>query len=116
LKSTLRKGGTTHPFYELKFVDQWSLRPIYGVILQHEGREKYYIATDNLQKERYRGYAPGFNGYHRHHRLHFDSSTKTGNVFHLMGSLSEFGKLGVTSIGILYNRPKICITGGQGFG
>ena len=32
-------------------------------------------------------------------RLHFDSSTCTGNVFHLMGSLSEFGKLGLTSIG-----------------
>ena len=24
---------------------------------------------------------------------------RTGNVFHLMGALSEFGKLGVTSIG-----------------
>jgi hypothetical protein len=34
-----------------------------------------------------------------HHRLHFDSSTRTGNVFHLMGALSEFGKLGLTSIG-----------------
>jgi hypothetical protein len=34
-----------------------------------------------------------------HHRLHFDGSTRTGNVFHLMGALSEFGKLGLTSIG-----------------
>jgi hypothetical protein len=33
------------------------------------------------------------------HRLHFDSSTKTGTVFHLMGALSEFGKLGLTCIG-----------------
>ena len=32
-------------------------------------------------------------------RLHFDSSTCTGTVFQLMGSLSEFGKLGLTSIG-----------------
>jgi hypothetical protein len=32
-------------------------------------------------------------------RLHFDSSTRTGSVFHLMGALSEFGKLGLTSIG-----------------
>ena len=32
------------------------------------------------------------------HRLHFDSSTRTGSIFHLMGSLSEFGKLGLTSI------------------
>jgi hypothetical protein len=48
-----------------------------------------------------------------HHRLHFDSSTRTGNVFHLMGALSEFGKLGLTSIGNslqqaedLYNQVK----------
>jgi hypothetical protein len=33
------------------------------------------------------------------HRLHFDSSSKTGTVFHLMGALSEFGKLGLTCIG-----------------
>ena len=33
------------------------------------------------------------------HRLHFDSSTKTGTIFHLIGALSEFGKLGLTSIG-----------------
>jgi len=33
------------------------------------------------------------------HHLHFDSSTKTGTVFHLMGALSEFGKVGLTSIG-----------------
>ena len=32
-------------------------------------------------------------------KLHFDSSTRTGTVFHLMGALSEFGKLGLTSIG-----------------
>ena len=34
-----------------------------------------------------------------HHRLHFDTSTETGTVFHLMGCLSEFGKVGLTSIG-----------------
>ncbi|HAZ45929.1 MAG TPA: hypothetical protein DCZ55_16080, partial [Cyanobacteria bacterium UBA11371] len=34
---------------------------------------------------------------------HFDTSTETGTVFHLMGCLSEFGKLGLTSIG---NSPQ----------
>jgi hypothetical protein len=34
-----------------------------------------------------------------HHKLHFDTGTETGTVFHLMGCLSEFGKLGLTSIG-----------------
>jgi hypothetical protein len=33
------------------------------------------------------------------HQLHFDSSTETGTVFHLMGCLSRYGKLGLTCIG-----------------
>ena len=33
------------------------------------------------------------------HHLHYDSSTQTGTLFHLMGALSEFGKLGLTCIG-----------------
>ena len=33
------------------------------------------------------------------HSLHFNSTTETGTVFHLIGCLSEFGKLGLTSIG-----------------
>ena len=36
-------------------------------------------------------------------RLHFDSSSRTGTVFHLIGTLSQFGKLGLTSIG---NSPE----------
>ncbi|WP_367186553.1 hypothetical protein [Thermosynechococcus sp. Uc] len=35
----------------------------------------------------------------RYH-LHFDSSTATGTVFHLMGALSAFGKLGLLRLGI----------------
>ena len=37
------------------------------------------------------------------HHLHFETGSETGTVFHLMGCLSEFGKLGLTSIG---NTPE----------
>lgn len=100
IEINLRKGGTTHPFMSLKFLTNGRYDQSTGLFYSQEGREKYYIATDNLQKERYRGLMPqDLMDIIAHHRLHFDSSTKTGNVFHLMGSLSEFGKLGVTSIG-----------------
>jgi hypothetical protein len=36
-------------------------------------------------------------------RLHFNSVEGTGAAFHLMGCLSEYGKLGLTSIG---NTPE----------
>jgi hypothetical protein len=100
IEINLRKGGTTHPFMSLKFLTNGRYDQSTGLFYSHEGREKYYIATDNLQKERYRGLMPqDLMDIIAHHRLHFDSSTKTGNVFHLMGALSEFGKLGLTSIG-----------------
>ena len=112
IEINLRKGGTTHPFMSLKFLTNGRYDLSTGLFYSHEGREKYYIATDNLQKERYQGLLPhDLMDIIAHHRLHFDSSTRTGNVFHLMGSLSEFGKLGLTSIGDslqqaedLYNR------------
>jgi hypothetical protein len=31
--------------------------------------------------------------------VHFDSTTERGVVFHLIGALSEFGKLGLVCIG-----------------
>ncbi|MCY7277894.1 MAG: peptide ligase PGM1-related protein, partial [Phormidesmis sp. CAN_BIN44] len=61
-------------------------------------------ATDNLQRDHYRGLLPNdLMDIIAYHQLHFDTSTETGTVFHLMGCLSEFGKLGLTSIG---NSPQ----------
>jgi hypothetical protein len=100
IEINLRKGGTTHPFMTLKYLTNGRYDLSTGMFYSHEGREKYYIATDNLHKDRYRGLMPhDLMDIIAHHRLHFDSSTRTGSVFHLMGALSEFGKLGLTSIG-----------------
>ncbi|ONM65408.1 carboxylate-amine ligase, partial [Pseudomonas aeruginosa] len=75
-----------------------------GLFYSQQGREKYYIATDNLQKDQYRGLLPNdLMDIIAHHELHFDTGTETGTVFHLIGCLSEFGKVGVTSVG---NSPQ----------
>jgi hypothetical protein len=100
IEINLRKGGTTHPFMTLKYLTNGRYDFSTGLFYSHQGRDKYYIASDNLQKERYRGLLPNdLMDIIAHHRLHFDGSTRTGTVFHLMGALSEFGKLGLTSIG-----------------
>jgi hypothetical protein len=100
IEINLRKGGTTHPFMTLKYLTNGRYDLSTGLFYSHQGREKYYIASDNLQKERYQGLIPNdLMDIIAHHRLHFDGSTSTGNVFHLMGALSEFGKVGLTSIG-----------------
>jgi hypothetical protein len=100
IEINLRKGGTTHPFMTLKYLTNGRYDLSTGLFYSNQGREKYYMASDNLQKERYRGLMPNdLMDIVAHHQLHFDGFTSTGNVFHLMGALSEFGKLGLTSIG-----------------
>ena len=100
IEINLRKGGTTHPFMTLKFLTNGRYDLSTGLFYSQQGRPKYYIATDNLQKASYQGLLPNdLMDIIAHHRLHFDSGTETGTVFHLMGCLSQFGKLGLTSIG-----------------
>jgi PGM1 C-terminal domain len=100
IEINLRKGGTTHPFMTLKLLTNGRYDLSTGLFYSQQGRPKYYIATDNLQKDRYRGLLPNdLMDIIAHHRLHFDSGTEIGTVFHLMGCLSQFGKLGLTCIG-----------------
>ena len=100
IEINLRKGGTTHPFMTLRLLTNGNFDYDTGRFLSQQDQEKHYIATDNLQKEQYRGLLPNdLMDIIAQERLHFDSSSRTGTVFHLMGALSEFGKLGLTSIG-----------------
>ena len=75
------------------------MAPATGQFVSLGQRAKHYRATDNLRSERYRGILPEdlfdiltMNGMHYSHR------TESGVLFHLIGALSEWGKLGVTVI------------------
>lgn len=104
IEINLRKGGTTHPFMTLKLLTHGHYDYATGLFFNKQGTPKYYIATDNLQQDHYRGLLPSdLMDIIAQHDLHFKSTTETGNVFHLISCLSEFGKVGLTSIG---NSPE----------
>jgi len=104
IEINLRKGGTTHPFMTLKLLTKGYYDRGTGLFYSQQGKAKYYKATDNLQKADYHGLLPNdLMDIIAYNQLHFDTSTETGSVFHLMGCLSEFGKLGLTTIG---NSPE----------
>lgn len=104
IEINLRRGGTTHPFMTLKLLTNGYYDFKTGLFYSQQSRPKFYIASDNLQKERYQGLLPNdLMDIIANHQLHFDSSTETGTVFHLMGCLSRYGKLGLTCIG---NSPQ----------
>jgi hypothetical protein len=107
LEINLRKGGTTFPYLVLEFLTDGRYDPQTGLFRLISGQPRFYYASDNLQKARYKGLIPDdlidvmvYNG------LHFDSASQQGVVFHLMGALSEFGKFGVTCIGENPERAK----------
>ncbi len=104
IEANIRKGGTTHPFMMLKLMTRGHYDPASGLFYSQNGEPKYYVALDNLKRDQYRGLLPSdLIDIIATHQLHFDPRTETGTIFHLLGSLSEFGKLGLTSIG---NSPE----------
>ncbi|BFM40118.1 peptide ligase PGM1-related protein [Synechocystis sp. LKSZ1] len=117
IEINLRKGGTTHPFMTLKLLTNGIYDPTTGLFYSQEGQPRYYLASDNLQKPQYHGLLPDdLMDIIATHGLHYNSTTQTGTLFHLMGALSEFGKLGLTCIGrspaeaeAIYQKVEHCL-------
>ena len=100
LEINLRMGGTTHPFLALRFLTGGELDPQTGLFHSPSGLAKYYRSTDNLQSERYRGLLPeDLMEILTDNQVHYGHRTETGVLFHLIGALSEYGKVGLTAIG-----------------
>lgn len=99
LEINLRMGGTTHPFLALQFLTGGALDEATGLFRSPSGQVKYYRATDNLKSESYRGLLPeDLIEILTINRLHYSHSTESGVLFHLIGALSQHGKLGMTAI------------------
>jgi len=100
IEINLRKGGTTHPLMALKMLTEGRFNPGDGLFYTKQNQVRYYRASDNLQRPHYRGLLPSdLIDIIVSRRLHFNSISGTGAAFHLMGCLSEYGKLGLTCIG-----------------
>jgi hypothetical protein len=99
IEINLRRGGTTHPFMMLEFLTDGCYNPETGNFLTPAGHPRCYYASDNLESPLYRGLTPpDLVDIAALNRLHFDGACQQGVVFHLIGALSEFGKLGVLCI------------------
>jgi hypothetical protein len=99
IELNLRKGGTTHPFLTLQFLTDGSYDGASGRFLIPGGEQRYLIATDHLESSDMRALAVEdlFDIVARH-GLHFESR-QTGVVFHMISSLTEHGRIGLTAVG-----------------
>lgn len=100
IETNLRMGGTTHPMMLLRMMTDGRYDPDTGLYLTPRGEPQFYVATDSMHADCYRGLLvedlldiAAVNG------LHYQAWSESGVLFHFTGALSEHGKLGFTSIG-----------------
>lgn len=107
IEINLRKGGTTHPFMMIQFLTDGKYKADEGIYLTASGNQRYYFASDNVQSDKYIGTTPDdLIDIAMFHGLMYDGAAQEGVVFHLIGALSEFGKLGLVCIGSTPGRAK----------
>ena len=107
IEINLRKGGTTHPFLMLQFLTDGKYRAEAGEFVTASGNKRCYFASDNVSGDRYKGLTPSdLINIAMFHSLMYDGATQEGVVFHLIGALSEFGKLGMVCIASTHERAK----------
>jgi hypothetical protein len=99
IELNLRKGGTTHPFLTLQFLTDGAYDAATARFIAPSGREKHLVATDHLESELLRGLTvEDLFDIAVRHNLHFDQARQTGIVFHMMGPLTELGRVGLTAV------------------
>ena len=100
IEVNLRQGGTTHPTMALRAITTGHLDQDTGLFLAPTGQPLHYRATDNLTHPDLSGLLPAdLIDIVADADLHYDPARLRGSVFHLLGCLSEYGKLGMTCVG-----------------
>jgi PGM1 C-terminal domain len=108
IEINLRKGGTTHPFLMLQFLTDGVYNASEGMYYTSQGHlTRYYFCSDNLKSEKYIGITPhDLIDIAMINDIHYDGTSQEGVMFHLIGALSQFGKLGVVCIGRTPKKAK----------
>lgn len=99
LEINLRKGGTTHPFLMLQFLTNGNYDAVTGIFETPNKQQLYYYASDNVQSDAYKGLTPqDLIDIAMFHGLHYDGAEQKGVMFHMIGALSQYGKMGIVCI------------------
>jgi hypothetical protein len=100
IEINLRKGGTTHPYLMLQFLTNGHYDEETGLFETPNKQALYYYASDNIQREAYKGLTPqDLIDIAMLHGLHYDGAAQKGVMFHMIGALSQYGKMGMVCIG-----------------
>jgi hypothetical protein len=100
IEINIRKGGTTHPFLMLQFLTDGTYDAESGTFRTRTGRRRFYYATDNITHPALVGLdSDGLIDIAVTNGLHYDAATQQGVMFHLIGALPRYGKVGALCVG-----------------
>ena len=100
IEINIRKGGTTHPFLTLQLRTDGTYDSATGLFRTKAGRPCFYVASDNLCDSSYTALTPRrVISAAAKCGLAFHPGAERGVIFHLMGALRDYGKLGAVCIG-----------------
>lgn len=104
IEVNLRKGGTTAPYLILEYLTDGEYDAQAGVFRTAYGHPKYYVASDHVESPAYRVFTAAYLfDIVSDHRLHFNHTTQTGVIMHMITGVGELGRVGVTAI---HNSPE----------
>jgi len=107
IEINLRKGGTTHPYVLLEFLTEGEYNWQKGEFVMPNGQSRSYFASDNVVNEKYIGLTPhDLIDIATCNRLQYDGARQSGVMFHMIGALSQYGKLGMVCIGRTVEEAK----------
>lgn len=83
----------------LQFLTNGNYDEASGVFVTPNKQQLFYFASDNVQSEAYKGLTPqDLIEIAMFHGLHYDGAAQRGVMFHMIGALSQFGKMGIVCI------------------
>ena len=99
IEINLRKGGTTHPFIMLKFLTVGDYDWRTGAYRMPNGEERSYFASDNVLNDDYKRLTPhDLIDIAMCNHILYDLSIQKGVMFHMIGAISQHGKIGMVCI------------------
>ena len=107
IEINLRKGGTTTPYLTLQYLTRGQYDAETCLFHTLRGHKKYYVASDHIESKTYRRFTPTdlYDLLSSHH-LHFNHTSQTGIVLHMISGVGTYGSLGLTAIGDSFDEAQ----------
>jgi hypothetical protein len=99
IEINLRKGGTTHPFLTLQFLTDGRYDASTATFTTPTGARKCLVASDRVESPVFVGLTPeAMFDIAEREGLRYDPTTESGVVFHMLASLGDAGRFGMTAV------------------